>query len=172
MYNRRFVTKEQLEMRNQQLEKADPAQILEWGYRTFGKKMALGTGFGPSGVVLLHHLSRYNIPIPIFYLDTHLLFDETYRLKDELESRLDLNITRISPELSVNEQRELLGNELWKSDPDQCCYIRKVRPLKRYLSDKESWVTGVRYQQSETRSQTPVVQWDNFNKVVKVNPLA
>lgn len=157
---------------NNRFENSYPDVILSLAYKEFGQDMVLGTGFGPSGVLLIHRLSLQKIPIRIFYLDTNLLFRETYRLRDELQDRFNIEIEQISTDLSLDEQAEKFGDELWKSDPDKCCYLRKVLPLKTYLSDKSAWVTGVRRAQTTTRNQTRIFEWDPQNEVVKINPLA
>ncbi|NBC65181.1 MAG: phosphoadenylyl-sulfate reductase [Bacteroidetes bacterium] len=162
----------ELDQLNQQFESADPGEIISWGYETFGKDMVLGTGFGSSGVFLIHQLQRYGIDIPIFYLDTNLLFDSTYELKDRIEDRYNIDITKVTPELSLKEQAERFGDELWKRNPNQCCFYRKVLPLRNYLSDKEAWVTGIRRTQSETRNHVRIFDWDEDNEVIKINPVA
>ena len=166
------ITPEALDQLNQAFEKADPDRLLQWGFDSFGTEMALGTGFGPSGVFLIHRLHGLGLEPPIFYLDTHLLFDETYALRDLIEKRLDIQITRVSTDLTLEEQEEKHGPELWKTNPNRCCYLRKVLPLRNYLADKKAWVTGVRRNQSETRKKTQKVEWDPGNEVVKINPLA
>ncbi|NGP87194.1 phosphoadenylyl-sulfate reductase [Fodinibius halophilus] len=157
---------------NTQFEMAGPDEVLLWGYDTFGAGMVLGTGFGPSGMFLIYRLWELGIEVPIFYLDTHLLFDETYALRDRVEKRFNIQITRVSTDLSLEEQADEYGEKLWKTDPNKCCQLRKVLPLRNYLSDKEAWVTGVRRSQSETRKNTQYVEWDPENEVVKLNPLA
>lgn len=166
------LSRELLDNLNTQFEVAGPDQVLIWGYQTFGSSMVLGTGFGPSGMFLIYRLWELNINIPIFYLDTHLLFDETYKLKQRVESLFNFNITRITPDLSLNEQAEKYGDKLWKKNPNRCCYLRKVLPLRNYLSDKKAWITGLRRSQSETRRNTQFVEWDPDNEVIKFNPLA
>lgn len=157
---------------NDQFEVAGPDQVLTWGYHLYGSGMVLGTGFGPSGMFLIYRLHRLGIRIPVFYLDTRLLFDETYELRDRVEERFDISITAVTPDLSLEEQAERYGEELWKHNPNRCCYHRKVRPLRAYLSDKSAWITGVRRSQSESRRETQFVEWDPENEVVKLNPLA
>lgn len=157
---------------NSQLQEAHPDEVLKWGYKTFGSDMVLGTGFGPSGMLLIHRIQRLGLPVSVFYLDTHLLFDETYKLRDTLEELYNIDIIRVSPDLSLEEQTEQYGDELWLKDPDTCCHIRKVLPLRNFLSDKKAWISGVRRSQSETRKQTQIVEWDPGNDVVKINPLA
>jgi phosphoadenosine phosphosulfate reductase len=163
---------EQIQELNRRFENSHPDEILSWGVEKFGRKVVLGTGFGPSGVFLIHRLVTKKFPIKIFYLDTHLLFSETYQLRDELEDTFDISIERVSTQLSVEDQANKYGDELWKSNPDKCCYLRKVLPLKNYLADKEAWVTGVRRSQSVTREQTQIIEWDPLNEVIKINPLA
>lgn len=166
------ISSTELDQLNQQFETADPGKILSWGYETFAKEMVLGTGFGSSGVFLIHQLQTYGIDIPIFYLDTNLLFDSTYELKDRIEARYNIDITRVIPELSLKEQADRFGDELWKRNPNQCCFYRKVLPLRNYLSDKKAWVTGVRRSQSDTRNQVRIIDWDEENEVIKINPVA
>lgn len=157
---------------NIRFENSHPDEILSGSYKEFGGGMVLGTGFGSSGVLLIHKVVTKKIPIRIFYLDTNLLFRETYTLRDELQDRFDIKIDRISPQLSLEDQAEKVGEMLWESDPDKCCYLRKVLPLKSYLSNKQAWVTGVRRSQTTAREQTQVFEWDPLNEVVKINPLA
>jgi len=156
---------------NSLFENADPCAILQWGYKIFGCEMVLGTGFGPSGVFLIHHLAELNQPTPIFYLDTHLLFDETHALKEELEERYDIHITAVPPSLGLDEQSSQYGPELWKRDPDKCCHLRKVLPLQQYLSDKKAWISGIRRSQGDARSRADIFEWDKKNDVMKINPL-
>lgn len=163
---------DRIDQLNHQFENADPIDILWWGYETFGSEMVLGTGFGSSGVYLVHLLQTQGINVPIFYLDTHLLFDSTYRLREELEERYNIQITAVNPELSLEEQASRFGDELWKRNPNRCCYHRKVLPLRNYLSDKKAWISGIRRSQSETRNGVRIIEWDKENNVIKINPLA
>lgn len=161
----------EIDLLNQRFENAGPAEILSWGFKSFGTDMVLGTGFGSSGVLLIHFLHEHGIDIPVFYLDTNLLFDSTYELKDKIEERYRIGITRVTPDLSLKEQAERFGDELWKQNPNKCCFYRKVLPLRNYLSDKKAWVTGLRRSQSETRTQAQVIEWNEENEVLKINPL-
>ena len=166
------ISSTELDQLNQQFKTADPCEILLWGYETFGNEMVLGTGFGSSGVFLIHQLQMYGVDIPFFSLDMNLLFDLTYELKDRIEGRYKIDIIRVTPELSLKEQADRFGDELWNRNPNQCCFYRKVLPLRNYLSDKKAWVTGIRRSQSETRNQVRIVDWDEDNEVIKINPVA
>lgn len=132
----------------------------------------MGTGFGASGVVLMDLLSHVRPGATVFYLDTDLLFSETHALRDRLATRFDLDIVRVHSGVALDEQAEQHGDELWNRDPDRCCFIRKVKPLRAYLADKTAWITAIRRDQSPTRTDTEHVEWSAANEVVKVNPLA
>lgn len=168
----KVLGKEEIRELNQQFDGVETEQILHWIQKKFGDNAALGTGFGPSGVVLAHIVAKRGLDIPIFYLDTSLFFKQTYELRDELEQELGISFIRVSTDLSLEDQEKEYGSELWKRDPNKCCYLRKVLPLKRYLSDKSAWITGVRRSQSDVRKNTQHFEWDPQNEVLKINPLA
>ena len=151
---------------------SDAADVLKWTIDTFGDKAALSTGFGASGIVLMHQLSLVNPGAEVFYLDTDLLFDETIELIDRLEQRIAVQFKRVSAELSLDEQEQRYGPSLWESRPDLCCHIRKVMPLKRHLMHKTAWITAIRRDQAASRKQTPMFQYDAALDVLKVCPLA
>ncbi|WP_340104531.1 phosphoadenylyl-sulfate reductase [Rhodohalobacter sp. 8-1] len=165
------LTTQQLQRLNDRFALIHPDYILRWAFREFGTGMVLGTGFGPSGVFLIHRLSTLGLPTPVFFLDTHLLFDETHVLKDELEERYDIQIEAVPPSLGLDEQAAEHGPELWKRDPDKCCHLRKVLPLQNYLSDKTAWISGIRRSQGDVRASADMFEWDEKNGVVKINPL-
>jgi len=154
------------------LELQGPEAALRWAIATFAGQLAVATGFGPSGVVILHLVSQIDPETKIFYLETDILFGETHILRDQLQEHLGLTIEAVHSGLSLEEQAAKYGESLWKRDPDMCCALRKVEPLRRYLADKQSWVTGIRRDQTQIRAATQVVEWDDVNELVKVNPLA
>ncbi len=165
-------TQTRLSALNAQFEPRSPKEVLKWATETFGDELAQGTGFGPSGIVIMHMLAELRPGTTVFYLDTDLLFPETYDLCEELDETLDVSITRVHGGLSIEEQAEQEGPELWNRNPNRCCFLRKVRPLKRFLKDRRAWVTGVRRDQSPTRADTDILEWEPQYNVLKVNPLA
>ena len=169
---RRVWTPESLYKVRRILEKQTPEAILRWGIATFSPDVAMATSFGPSGIVLLHMMAEHRPGTPVFYLDTGLFFDETYRLRDRLAERFGIDFIGIKPEQTVDEQAAAHGPALWERNPDQCCALRKVQPLRDFLSDKRAWITGIRRNQAATRANTAVVDWDRANGLVKLNPLA
>ena len=156
---------------NEQFRDASPRTILNWAYESFGRDVVMATGFGTSGIVLMHLASKLRVDPTIFYLDTDLFFPETYDLKERIEKEFGLRLTRVHSGLSVEEQSRQNGKELWSSNPDQCCFLRKVQPLRQFLTGKGAWITGVRAHQSSVRKEAQVVQWDAANNLVKINPL-
>ncbi len=155
-----------------QLEGRLPYEVLRWGISTFWPDIALATGFGPEGVVLMHLLSQIKPDTTIFYVDTALLFPQTYALRDELAARLGIQFIAVRMDLSLDAQGAAYGPELWRHDPDLCCHLRKVIPLRRFLATQHAWISGIRRDQTSNRARAGIVEWDRVNRVVKLNPLA
>lgn len=150
-----------------------PEALLEWADETFGAGLVLTCSFGGiSGMVLLDMVVRLRCQSAIVFLDTNLLFPETYALVDTVEQRYGIRIERQVPELSLAEQEQQAGPELYSRDPDRCCAIRKVRPLADALRPYQAWVSGIRRDQAETRANTALLEWNTRHAVVKISPLA
>ncbi len=155
------------------LEDASPQDVLAWAARIFDRRVALACSFGgPSGMVLIDMLAEIDAKIPVYYLDTGLLFPETYALIDRTRQRYGIEPIAAHPSLSVEEQATLFGPALWSRDPDSCCEIRKLAPQRRLLSDYEAWISGIRRDQSPQRSDVAVVESDTASGLTKINPLA
>jgi phosphoadenosine phosphosulfate reductase len=153
-------------------EQREPHELLRWGLATFGEEIVLATGFGLSGIVLMHIVAALRPRTAVFYLQTDLLFPETMTLRDRLAERLGLRFVEILPEISLTDQQRQYGPDLWHQKPDLCCQLRKVQPLRRFLAEKKAWITGIRRDQSPTRSRVSLLEWDQANQVIKFNPLA
>jgi phosphoadenosine phosphosulfate reductase len=110
--------------------------------------------------------------VDVLFLDTGYHFPETYATRDEVAENLRVNVVDVKPLNTVAEQDSLLGKDLFARDPGQCCALRKVEPLHRSLQNYELWFTGVRRDEAPTRTNTPLVSWDEKNGLVKVNPVA
>jgi phosphoadenosine phosphosulfate reductase len=123
-------------------------------------------------MVLLDLALRIEPQLNVFVVDTELLFPETYALIERVERRYGIKVERVLPEQRVEEQNATHGNELWKRDPDACCDLRKVEPLRTYLRPFDAWLTAVRRDQSDTRTDLAVQAWDENAQIVKVAPLA
>jgi phosphoadenosine phosphosulfate reductase len=101
-----------------------------------------------------------------------LIFPETYALLERIERRYGVTVDRVRPALSVAVQNVVHGDALWARDPDACCALRKIEPLRRHLRTYDAWMTAIRRDQSRTRNTTAVRAWDAAAQVVKVAPLA
>jgi phosphoadenosine phosphosulfate reductase len=154
------------------LEEATPQQILEWAFEEFGDTITIATGFGAEGAALIDIASRINPQPDVFFLDTDFLFPQTYALRRRLEDRYQINIRAYKTSLTSQQQAETYGPDLWARDPDLCCRIRKLEPLKEALQDRRAWVTAIRRDQTAARANAAVVGWDSRWQLVKVNPLA
>jgi len=149
-----------------------PKELLKWLQLNLpNEKIIMGTGFGPPGIVLLDMLFKVTKNISVFYIDTNYLFKQTYNLRDQLEKKYGFKFLRFKTEVSPEMQAQKYGKELWKSDPDSCCNIRKVIPLKNALKDYDIWITGIRKKQTAIRNQSELIEFESRFKVIKINPL-
>ena len=162
---------------NQRFATAPTDEILAWAWERFGLRAAIGTSFQGAGLVMMHLARTRELSFPIFTLDTGLLFPETIALKQRLEEFFGCRIEALKPDLTVDEQANIHGPELWRREPDLCCTVRKVLPLRDRLTNLDCWITGLRRQQADTRAGTAFVElyvFDEFSgrDIVKLNPMA
>ncbi len=158
---------------NRRFRDAPPEDVLAWAAAEFGDGAALTCSFGGSaGMVLLDMIARQRLPIAVIFLDTDLLFPETYALVAEVERRYGLPIIRQRPALSLEDQARLHGPALYNRDPDRCCAIRKVAPLAEALRPYQAWISGIRREQTAQRAATEPVAWNAKYGLLKLSPLA
>lgn len=150
----------------------DPEDVLLSVCDLFGDRIALATSLGPQTLVILDMLHRLGRSVPVFFLDTDLLFPETYALRIRLQQRYGLDVRPVRPARSLAEQARDEGPALWERDPDRCCALRKVDPLRGALAGLDAWITGLRRDQGPTRASVQTVAWDEAHGLVKVAPLA
>lgn len=149
-----------------------PQEVLAWAFRTFQDRVALATGFGVEGMALLDMAVRLNPEVKVFTGDTEFLFPETYDLMDRVEERYGIEIERLYSDLTPEEQERAYGNSLWARDPDRCCTLRKVEPLRRKLATLDAWLSAIRRDQTAARADTAKIAWDERFGLVKIAPLA
>lgn len=164
--------KTELAEASRRFEGADPAHVLAWAAERFPGRASLATGFGAEGCILIHLVGQHQLPIEVFTLDTGVLFPESYALRQRLEDRYGLRIRAVTPSATLDEQAAQYGAELWLRDPNRCCAIRKIEPLRSYLATRGVWATAIRRDQTADRAAASVVEWDGKFGLVKVNPLA
>jgi phosphoadenosine phosphosulfate reductase len=122
--------------------------------------------------VLAHLASRVAPGIDVVFLDTGYHFVETIGTRDAVAATLPVNLLTITPKQTVAEQDAEFGPELWRRDPDLCCALRKVAPLRDSLARYDAWATGLRRAETHNRVIAPVIGWDAGKRKVKVSPLA
>jgi phosphoadenosine phosphosulfate reductase len=162
---------------NERFQTETTEGILRWAWERFGPRAAIGTSFQGAGLVMIHLARQSQVPLPVFTLDTGLLFPETLALNRQLENFWGMAIESLVPDLTVDEQADINGPELWQHNPDLCCTIRKVLPLRDKLYELDCWITGLRRQQSESRAEIGIIELYAFDEaggrdIVKLNPMA
>jgi phosphoadenosine phosphosulfate reductase len=147
--------------------------VLQWAYSQYhDDKIVYSSSFGAEAIVLIDLIYQVKPDAQIVFLDTGLHFPETYEVINQIEARFpELKIERKLPELTLDEQREAHGSALWNRDPNLCCQIRKVLPLKEVLSSKAAWISGLRREQSPTRQNTEFINEDAKFGNIKICPL-
>ncbi|MDH6256183.1 phosphoadenylyl-sulfate reductase [Bradyrhizobium sp. BR13661] len=153
------------------LRDASPAEVIAAALKAVGReKLALVSSFGTESATLLKVMADVDPAIPVIFLDTGWLFEETLAYRDTLIATLGLKDVRSIKPAEETLTREDPERELWFSDPDACCRIRKVEPLARALKPFSAWLNGRKRFQGNTRADIPVVEDDGVR--LKFNPFA
>ncbi len=139
------------------------------------ENIVFSSSFGQEDQAISHAIYSNNLPIEVFTLDTGRHFPETYEVMDKTRARYKKNFTTYFPETSQVEElvKEKGFHSFYNSveDRKECCFIRKIVPLKRALKGADVWITGLRADQSENRQAMNIWEWDEANRVHKFNPL-
>jgi phosphoadenosine phosphosulfate reductase len=160
-----------LSLTDPQIEAMPAEEVLRWAYDEFGDRLCLTCSWQKQSSVLVHLVSELGLGIDVIELDTHLFFKETYEIREALVARYDLNLIR--PDIiTVAEQHKQEGPNLWESNPDRCCHIRKVEPLIQALDPYDAWISGIRRDQSPSRANARKVERSERYGVWKIQPLA
>jgi len=153
-----------------EFELAPAEDIIEWAVATFGERFCITSSMGDA--VLAHLASKVAPGIDVVFLDTGYHFAETIGTRDAVAATLPVNLLTITPKQSVAEQDFEYGKDLWRRNPDLCCAMRKVAPLRDALAGYDAWATGLRRAETHNRVIAPVIGWDAGKRKVKVSPLA
>jgi phosphoadenosine phosphosulfate reductase len=145
---------------------------LRWAFDRLGSEVALVSAFGMEGMVLIDMAASIQRRFRLITIDTGFLFSETLKLTAEVEERYGVTIEKVQPALSPAEQERVHGAALWKWDPDLCCGLRKVEPLRQKLARLRGWITSIRRDQTAARAGARKLEWDAKFGLVKINPLA
>ncbi|MBE9467347.1 MAG: phosphoadenylyl-sulfate reductase [Bacteroidetes bacterium] len=160
---------------NRKLKNKTPEQIIAFFIEKYNDKIALSSSLGAEDQILTHMIASINKSTKIFTLDTGRCFQESYDLIDKTNKKYDIKIQIYFPD---NEQVEKMVNEkganlFYKSVENRklCCKIRKLEPLQRAFKSLDVWICGLRQAQSITRINAKLVEWDEKNNLIKLNPL-
>ena len=153
------------------LDEAAPEETLRWAFDEFQEGVTIATGFGVEGVALIDMAVKINPRADVFFLDTAFLFPETYELRRRLEDRYQIDIREFKTNITPEQQELRFGAKLWSTNPDLCCRLRKLEPLKDALQRRRAWITAIRQDQTLERSNARVIEWDYQWRLVKINPL-
>lgn len=158
-----------------ELATAPPQEILRWAFGTIGN-VAVATSFQSSGLVILHMTRALGLRPPVLFLDTGFHFPETIGFRQLVAMEWDLDVVDVRGEHGSSEgQAAIHGPELYRRDPEKCCFINKVEPLQRELERYDGWISGIRRDQSPMRSETPTMEaqmLQSGKEVLKIHPLA
>ncbi|PIC64532.1 phosphoadenylyl-sulfate reductase [Sporosarcina sp. P13] len=148
------------------------SEVLQWAYDHYEEELVYACSFGIEGIVLLELISRVKPDAKIIFLDTNYHFKETYETIEKVKKRYpQLQIHLQQPTLTIEEQTEQYGLDLWKTNPNQCCDLRKIKPLEVAISSSTAWISGLRREQSENRKSTEYLNQDQRFEKIKVCPL-
>lgn len=153
-----------------ELEEAPAQEVLRWAAETFGDRFCVTSSMEDAVVA---HLAASVLPgVDVVFLDTGYHFPETIGTRDAVAATMQVNVITLTPRQTVAEQDAEYGPRLHDRDPDLCCALRKVEPLRQGLMAYDAWATGLRRDESPTRAGTPVVGWDPKRAKVKIAPIA
>ncbi len=161
-----------LRSERQRLETASPEEIISWGVNSYFPKLTMATAFGPEGCVILYFLSRIEPRVSVFNLDTGYQFPETMALRDEIARRYGIEVELKQPDTTIAEYEAINGGPVYKTEPDRCCFERKISVLRQAAVGFDAWMSGIRRDQSSDRAKAPIVGWDKKFGLVKISPLA
>src|SRR5262245_61782234 len=151
------------------LKGASAEAVVQWALRTFADRLCITSSM--TDAVIIDIASRHAPGIDVIFLDTGYHFAETIGTRDAVSVVYPVNVINVTPPTTVEEQDAELGPRLYSRNPDLCCYLRKVVPLEQALGPYDAWLTGVRREETEARSDTGAVMWDARREMIKVNPI-
>jgi len=156
---------------NAELESKPPHDIITWAVKTFWPDIAMSSSFQTQSLPLLHIVSQVAPQLPILFLDTGYHFPETLAFRDQLVLEWKFNLQTVRAVMPRDEFVRQHGDDLYRKDPDLCCYINKVEPMERAMKGLRAWISGIRRDQSATRTDIQVLE-RTPDGVLRIHPLA
>ena len=157
---------------SERLETATPQEILQYTVERFAPRFTMATAFGPEGMTLIHMLAEIAPDTPIFNLDTGYQFAETLELRERVKQRYGIEVELKKPDTTVEQYEAMHGGPVYKTDPNRCCFDRKLRVLHEAARGMYAWASAIRRDQSDDRQRAAIVGWDHKFQLVKISPLA
>lgn len=157
---------------SERLETATPQEILQYAVERFAPLFTMATAFGPEGMTLIHMLAEIAPDTPIFNLDTGYQFAETLELRERVKQRYGIEVELKKPDTTVKQYEAMHGGPVYKTDPNRCCFDRKLRVLHESARGMHAWASAIRRDQSDDRQRAGIVGWDHKFQLVKISPLA
>lgn len=152
------------------LEGAAPEEVLAWALEHFHPELVIASSM--TDAVLVDMASRLQYDVPVLFCDTGYHFAETLEARDTVAAAYRVRVLSVDPAMTVSEQDARFGARLFERDPDLCCRMRKVIPFDAALGRFRAWASGIRRDESVSRSDVQEVEWDARREMVKINPLA
>ncbi len=152
------------------LEGASALDILRWADEQFGADWCVTSSMADA--VVPHLAARVHPGIDVVFVDTGYHFAETIGMRDAVAATLPVTVKTVTPRQTVAQQDASFGARLYERNPDQCCALRKVTPLRQALKGYRAWASGLRRDEAITRTEVRVVEWDARRSLVKINPIA
>lgn len=157
---------------NKTFEHSTPQDLIRWGRKTFGSRIAALTAMQRAGSVVCHMVHELGLDLPVLFVDTGVHFQETLDTRDRLIERYGLKVVTLAPELTMEEQTAKFG--VLYLDPEgqrQCCHMRKNEPLIRVAGEYDAFISSLRRSDGGARSRIPVLSLDAETNTVRINPL-
>lgn len=167
-------TKEELAEISEMLEECSSEEILSWAVKTYGNRLTMATAFGAEGCVLIAMLAQIEggRDVRFFNLDTGYQFPETLEVREQIRERYGIEVELVRAKESVEAMERRFSGPIHGSQPDLCCGLRKLVPLREALEGYDAWISAIRRDQTLDRRCANVVEWDAKRELAKVNPLA
>jgi phosphoadenosine phosphosulfate reductase len=165
-----------LQQRSDALESSTPQEILRWAIETYGDRLTMATAFGAEGCVLIDMIAGLRevtgrVP-DIFNLDTGYQFPQTLALRERIQKKYGIHIRLVQAVETTAQMEARFGGPIFRTDPDRCCHLRKVVPLREAVQGFEAWITAIRRDQTPERAKAAIVGLEPKFDMAKINPLA
>jgi phosphoadenosine phosphosulfate reductase len=153
-----------------ELEGAPALDVLQWADEQFGPMWCVTSSM--ADLVVPHLAARVRPGVDVVFLDTGYHFAETIGTRDAAAATMPITVRTVAPRQTVEQQDVSFGVRLYERNPDQCCALRKVTPLRNALKNYSAWASGLRRDEAITRTEVKAVEWDARRSMVKLNPIA